>query len=201
MRLAEIQIIPRLEQPPLMSGDVRQLLDQGLPVALLSAADIPNAEIPAQEWRIETRLHRYRSHTVTIAARPDCNHESAYLRNYLPSLPRHYQPSSRHDWQRAQPSPNPGLLAYYINERITAISIPLMVKEETRHDFYRHFFVDVHGLPDSMHRLRYHNNPGITLLEERHVVAQLRDAVTGRPDPEFQETTKMEESDAWTLTS
>ena len=201
MILAQIQIIPRLEQPPLMSGDVRQMLDQGLPVALLSAEDIPIDEIPAQEWQIDTRLHRYRSYTVTVAARPNCNHGSAYLRNYRRPLPRHYQISCRRDWRGAEPSPNPGLLAYCINEGITAITIPMMVKDGVRHDFYRHLFVDVHGLPDQISFLRYHNDPGITLTEERQVVAQLRESVTGFPDPAFQETIKIAENDSWTPTS
>ena len=50
----------------------------------------------------------------------------------------------------------------------------MMARAEVRHNFYRHFFVELNNAPEWLHPMRYHNNPGTTIAEERKLVDELR---------------------------
>ena len=96
---------------------------------LESARDRFTAEVPAAEWRLAIGIRPWGTGTTTMAA-PN------------PHVPAS-QWSHRNDRNHAEPSPNPSLLAYYINEALTVITLPLMVRKGVRHNRYRRLFMEL----------------------------------------------------------
>ena len=164
-----------------MSGDVRSLMDEGKPAALLIAeCDRPSfcVEVPLEEWRLESEIRPWGTSTMTLLVPPDCNTTNACIINYRPAPERDRSGLSRNDWNNVEPSLNPGLLAYYINDTLTVVTLPMMSKEGVRHNWYRHFFLEFNDAPDWLHPLSYHNNPGISIEKERQMVAELRRTIS-----------------------
>ena len=178
-----LKIEPAILRHPIMSGDLRHLLDEDLPAAL----KIPEAEleqfgidVPADEWRLEVTPHPRGFRPLTVVAPQKGVHDMAHHVEYWPVPVRDRRQLSRYDWNGAAPSPNPGLLAYYVSERMTAISVPVMVKEGIRHNFYRRLFVEINDAPEWLWPAHYHNDPGATLDQERQLVEELRQAAGNR---------------------
>lgn len=184
MNLSQLQVVPRPQQHPLMSGDVGMMMKLGLPVAIPATEqdhDAIEQELPKEEWKLAIEPRPWGSRTLLLVAPPDHRYNLAFLAEYRLAPQRDRRELARHDWRNAEPSPNPGLLAYYISNSLTAVTIPLMAKEGVRHDFYRHFFLEVNGAPNWRHPLSYHNSPGIWLSEEHELVEDLRRSMPGGP--------------------
>ena len=177
MLAASYEIKPAILKHPAMSGDLRDLMDDGIATALI-VADKHRAQlevdVPAEEWHLETTNTPWGARTATIIAPRQGRQNTAYLAAYRPPPEKDRSGLGKLDWNDTQPSPNPGLLAYFITERLTAVSIPMICKPGVRHDCYRHLFVE---LNDATGWLHGHNNPGYTLAEEREMIEQLRQAM------------------------
>ena len=176
----KLKIEPAILRHPVMSGNLRNLLDDGLPTAI----SIPEDElqqfqfdVPADEWGLEVYTHPWGIRTLTIVAPRDGNQDVAYHAEYWPVPERDRSRLSRYDWNDAEPSPNPGLMAYYVSERITAVSIPMMTKEGVRHNFYRHLFFEINDAPAWLKPAHSHNDPGIRLQDERQLVEEVRQMI------------------------
>ena len=184
MSLEQITITTTL--PTLMCGDVRTFTDAGFPVAL--AVDPQHltsfhTEVPLEKWRLasEVRNHQGDNVTVLIPDGRDVSRTVARLHRYRPVPKLDLSGMRPVNWEDVEPSPNPGLLAYHVNDSLTVITLPMMVKKRTRHNWYRHFFLQVSDAPTSLGALSAHNNPGISIKDERELVERLRRAVCPGP--------------------
>lgn len=181
MLTGDYQRGPMRLKHPAMSGDVRRLIDDGMAMTLIIPERVQESldnEVPAEEWNVDVTEKPWGTRKATVVAPRDGQQEPAYIASYQPMHQRDRGRLSRNDWEHAAPSPNPGMLAYYITDRLTAISVPMMCKDGVRHDFYRHLFLEVNNAPGWLEPARYHNNPGCTLAEERELVDELRGALT-----------------------
>lgn len=163
---------------PMMSGDARLMLDRGRAIAAIVQSGHESqfaAQIPIAEWRLEVAVRQWwrPQATVHVLVPEECRSNDAILRHFRPLRNRDREFLARCDWNDVAPSPNPGLLAYHVARGLSAISIPTTVKEGVRHNFYRHFFLEFTD-PEWKWPLRYHNDPGITISQERELVEQLR---------------------------
>lgn len=181
LNAARIDVCSHPDARIAMSGDIREALDERQAVGIFldaeNSAAFP-ADIPATEWQVSVVERPWGSRNLTLLL-PEEHSGVAYIRPYRPVPPRDRAHLARQDWSDAEPSPNPGLLAYHVSNRITVVTLPMMSKERARHNFYRHLFVELSDAPAWRHPLRHHNNPGITITEERQMVKELRHAVRG----------------------
>ena len=180
--LTTVRVLEKVMPQPAMSGQIREVLAQGMGVALFlepGDADTFQNDIPAEEWGVRVTERTWgagRPRTMTLLIPEDCGGD-AQIMYYQPTPARNRAEMARHDWTGAEPSPNCGLLAYWINNRMTAISVPMMVKEGVRHNFCRRLFVELNDAPDWLQPMHYHNNPGLEIAKERELVEELRAAM------------------------
>lgn len=184
MNLEQVMIMPTFHQPTLMCGDVKTITDAGFPVALSVDAEHLarfRSEVPLQEWKLvsESRTN-LGDRVILLAPEDDLMRTAAYVHPYRPVPDRDRSDMSLHDWNDVDPSVNPGLLAYYINDSMTVVTLPMMCKERVRHNWYRHFFLEINNASPYLQTMSHHNNPGISITDEHRLVIELRAAVAGK---------------------
>lgn len=178
-RPAPIRVLNRVEPQPAMSGDIRSALDRGRGVAIYLGDETKAAferDVPAEEWRIRVTERTWgagRPRVMTLLIPEVCDGD-AQIMYYRPAPDRDRAKMARHDWTPAESSPNPGLLTYWISDRMTAVSVPMMVREGVRHNFWRRLFVELNDAPDWLKPMHRHNDPGMEIAEERELIEELR---------------------------
>ena len=183
MLSTQIEIRPATVRHPLMSGDILTLIHNHLPVALqIPEEDLEQfaADILPTEWQLEVSPHPWGSRTLTIVAPKQGFHHTAHHGTYQPTPKRDRSRLSQIDWNNAAPSPNPGLLAYYVSENVTAISVPVMTGPALRHDTRRRLFFEINVAPHWMEPATYQSEHSVTLHEERALVDEMRRNAVGR---------------------
>ena len=161
------------------SGDIRAMLDHGHAVAFYLKQDNAKTfeqDVPIDEWRVDRKewtTDDGKGPRMTLLI-PETYYGDAEVVIYRPPPLRNRKDLARYDWTKAEASPNYGMLAYWINDRLTAISVPMMVKDGVRHDFWRRLFVELDDAPDWLRPMHYHNDPGLEIDQERELVEVVR---------------------------